>query len=86
MAKSRLKFNRGAIRALMNTPEVAAELEARAAAVAAAANAESSWGGYHSALSTGGVRPHAHVWNVKRGAADDEARNNRMIRNLDAGR
>ena len=86
MAKSKIKFNRGAIRSLMNEAAVAADLESRAKRVAEAANSESSWGGYFSALSTGGIRPHAKVWNVKKGASDDEARNNRMIRALDAGR
>lgn len=86
MAKARLKFNAGAIRRLMEDPAVAADVASRAAAVADAANAGSSWGGYEYEVSTAGARPRARVWNVKSGAADDESRNNRLIRSLDAGR
>jgi len=86
MARARIRFRNGAIRALMNDAAVVADLEARAKRVAAEANAESSWGGYYSAVSTEGNRPRGRVWNIKQGASDDEARNNRMIRALDAGR
>ena len=86
MAKVKIKFTSGAIRRLMADPAVAADVAARAAAVAAAANAGSSFGGYEHEVSTAGARPRARVWNVKSGASDDEARNNRLVRSLDAGR
>lgn len=62
-----------------------AELEARAAAIAAACNAESSWGGYFSELDLGNPDfPVARVWSADdRG---DESRDQRILRFLDAGR
>lgn len=84
--KPRVKFKRNAILDLMNTPALAEEVKRRAEAVAAAANAESTWGGYVSGMAADSDRPHARVWNVKSGASDDEARNQRMLRSLDAGR
>ena len=57
MARSRVKFRNGAIRKLMFDPSVVANLAARGEAVAAAANRDSSWGGYFSAVSTDGSRP-----------------------------
>ena len=57
-------------------------LEERAAAIAEACNRDSSWGGYHSAPSSDGQA--AQVWSAD--ARNDEARDQRLIRNLDAGR
>lgn len=82
----RLTFNTGAIEQLLTSPAMEAELKRRAERIAAAANAESSWGGYQASSSREGSRARARVWNVKHEAADDEARNNRLIRGLDAGR
>lgn len=86
MAEVNVKINDAALAKLLVSPEVVADLERRGKAVAAAANADSSWGGYYSEASGTGKRAHARVWNVKHGAADDEARNNRLLRSLDAGR
>lgn len=86
MAEVRWVINKKAIVAFLRDPRVVDELERRAAAIAAAANAASSWGGYVSEVDTSGARPTARVWNIKHGASDDEARNNRMIRALEAGR
>lgn len=86
MAKSKVKIHRGAIRKLMQDPKVLADLKRRGEAIAAAANAQSSWGGYYSGVSEQSGRPSVRVWNIKQAAADDEARNNRLIRSLDAGR
>ena len=79
-------FNGDAIERLLTSPAMVQDLRRRAERVADAANRESSWGGYASSASGEGRRAHARVWNVKAGAADDEARNNRLIRGLDAGR
>lgn len=81
-----VRFNEQAIARLLKSPAVEQDLARRAERVADAANSESSWGGYYSDSSSEGTRARARVWNVKAGAADDEARNNRMIRALDAGR
>ena len=86
MSKSKLTFKPDAIGKLLAEPAVRADLERRARAVADAANASSSWGGYFSGPASGGERPRARVWNIKSGASDDESRNNRLIRALDAGR
>ena len=63
----------------------AEELGARAAAIAGACNAESSWGGYFSELDLGNPDfPVARVWSADdRG---DESRDQRILRFLDAGR
>lgn len=79
-------MNQRAIADLLTGPEITAELERRAQAIADAANSESSWGGYYSAVTNDGNRARARVWNIKSGASDDESRNGRMLRNLDSGR
>lgn len=86
MAKDRLKFTRDGMQNLIGAEKLKADLERRAKAIADACNAESEWGGYYSAASTEGDRARARVWNIKRGASDEESRNQRMIRNLDEGR
>lgn len=85
MAKGKLKFNNRAIAKLMEDPQVVADLEKRAAAVRDACNSQSTWGGYYSAVSTEGNRPRARVWSVGPKADEDNARNQRLIRNLQAG-
>lgn len=60
------------------------DIQERAAAIAAAANSQSVWGGYFSADSTHADRwPHATVWSAD--DRNDEGRDNRILRNLDAG-
>ena len=54
-------------------------LEDSAAAIADACNSDSSWGGYDSALGDDGK---ARVWSAD--GRDDEARDQRLIRHLDA--
>lgn len=51
-------------------------------AVADACNAESSWGGYHYAVHVDERRARVHIWSADR--RNDEARDQRLIRNLDA--
>ena len=58
-----------------------ADLEARAAAVADACNRDSSWGGYYSGAGSDGT---VRVWSAD--ARSDEARDQRLLRNLDAAR
>lgn len=84
MADVTWRINRRAIVAMLRDPGVVDTLEAAAAAVADAANAESEWGGYEYEVDTSGARPTARVWNIKHGASDDEARNNRLIKALNA--
>lgn len=87
MSKIRLKFKRGAFAELRTQPKVRADIERRAAAVAAACNADSTWGGYKSGPEAQNQsRAAANVWTVSAGAREDNARNQRMIRNLQAGR
>lgn len=57
-------------------------LAERARAIEAACNADSSWGGYHSAVDASGMS--ARVWSADR--RNDEARDQRLLRNLDAAR
>lgn len=69
--------------ALLNSEAVAEMLADMASAIEAACNTDSSWGGYASAVETSGDRPVGRVWSI--GRHDDEARRQRLIRNLDAG-
>lgn len=59
-----------------------AMLAERATAIEDACNAQSSWGGYHSAVDSSGMT--ARVWSADR--RNDEARDQRLLRFLDAGR
>ena len=77
--KARIKFHPDAFREIMRTPEL---VEGRAAAIAAACNAESSHGGYDYAVTVTDIRARARVWSYE---GNGETRRNRMIRNLDAG-
>jgi len=83
MAKVRLEFNREALRQIMSGPEARALVNGMADATRDACNAESSWGGYESADASDDIRARARVWSYDN--RNDEARDNRMIRNLDAG-
>lgn len=77
MVAPRIKFNRAAIRKLMQT-DLTSD---RAAAVADACNGESSWGGYHTDDASSEIRNRTVVWCEH----STPERANRMIRNLDAG-
>lgn len=84
MARSRIrvKVRRAGVRELM-TSEAALELiKGKAEAVAEACNSQSSWGGYFSAASADASRARAKVWSADR--RNDEARDQRLVRNLDA--
>lgn len=86
MADFRVQMNRRAVAQLLVSDEVADSLLARAQKIADDANAESSWGGYYAAVTKEGKRARARVWNIKLGTSDEDTRNNRLIRSLDAGR
>jgi hypothetical protein len=80
--KLRVEVNSQGAAAILNSPAVAADLLRRAHAIADASNAESEWGGYN-AEDASGKRARAKVWCEN---AADEARQQRLIKNLDAGR
>lgn len=79
----RIKFNAQAFPELMAGPEAEAMLEQRARAIADACNSDSSWGGYFYAVTRGKVRARARIWSAD--DRNDEPRDQRLIRNLDAG-
>lgn len=80
MAKVKLKFNIEAFEHILGEASLPM-IEAKAAEVAERCNAESSWGGYfhHSSIRPGG-RAAGTVWSADN--RNDEARDNRMVRNL----
>jgi hypothetical protein len=78
---TRVVVDPGAVTELMHQCiDIVAE---RGQAIAAACNAESSWGGYESAAEVTYVGAMAVVRSI--GEHDDEARTNRLVRNLGAG-
>lgn len=84
MANVRLTVNRAAIKAMLTSPAVRADIARRAEAVAEACNRDSSWGGYQASHG-GRSRARSAVWTIEPEAVADNARNQRLIRNLDAG-
>lgn len=81
MAQMRINFHGGrGIRKLMAGPEAQALVNDLAKQTADAANAESTWGGYDHADASDNDRARARVWSYD--DRNDEARDNRMIRNL----
>lgn len=80
----RLKINRAALDALTSGPQSLALALGSAKAIADACNAESSWGGYEFDGEVGPDGAEARVFSI--GENDDDARRDRMVRNLDAGR
>lgn len=79
---ARVKINRGGFKALRTSPEALALVTRRAQAIADACNASSSWGGYEARSSATGNRARAQVWTIEREAVVDNARNNRILREL----
>lgn len=83
MAKGvRLKFHRQAIEEIEKSPEALALVQQKADAIADACNGQSSWGGYFSAAEVNSDRARARVWSAD--GRNDEARDQRLIKNLDA--
>lgn len=83
---TRLRFNLADFERIRTEEKVLADLRARAERIKDACNAQSSWGGYYSAATVAGGRARARVWSIGPKAREDNARNQRLIRNLDAGR
>lgn len=81
---ARIVFKRGALAKLRDERRVQADLVRRAAAIRDACNAQSSWGGYVSGPASDGSG--AQVWAIDPHATVDNARANRLLRALDAGR
>lgn len=81
----RLRLNAGRAEDLLTGPEVKADLERRIQAIEQACKAESSWGGYFSAVTMSGDRWGARVWSISSNLPDSHNRHQRLIRNLDAG-
>lgn len=81
----RLRLNAGRAEDLLSGPEVKADLERRAEAIERACKAESSWGGYFSAVTLSGDRYVARVWSISSNLPDSHNRHQRLVRNLDAG-
>jgi hypothetical protein len=79
----RIRFKKQGFPAIMAGPEAQEMLDRRARAITAACNNDSTWGGYHYAVSRDAVRARARIWSAD--ARNDEARDQRLIRNLDAG-
>lgn len=84
MARTRIVLNRRNIDRLPASPEAVADLARRTHAIADACNDQSSWGGYESEVEAWPDGPVGRVWSIDEAA--DEARAQRLIRNLDAGR
>lgn len=83
MAKVRLDWHKAAgLRAIDRSPQALALVAAKVKAIEDACNRESSWGGYASAASIDDDRVRGRVWSYDNRV--DEARDNRMIKNLDA--
>lgn len=83
-SKVRLKWNGGEGLAELVTHEALLPVvKEKVEAIAAACNAESAWGGYASAASIDGDRVRGRVWSFD--DRNDEARDNRMVKHLDAG-
>lgn len=80
MPKVRMKFNKGAIKQLLTMPAAQAMVDREGERVASACNGQSSWGGYHAASEPGGSRARARVYEGD--ARNEEARNQRLVRNL----
>lgn len=80
----RVRLNPAGIRSVMGSERARADILRRAEAIRDACNEGSSWGGYEAAPEAENWRASANVWTIT--ARDIEARDNRMIRNLGAGR
>lgn len=76
-----VEVHEAAIHTLMHMP--IGVISQRVAAIAEACNAESTWGGYKSAAEVTDIGAMGVVWSI--GDHDDEARRNRLVRNLGAG-
>ena len=84
MARTRIVLNDRNIDSLPTQPKMVADVTRRTAAVADECNRQSSWGGYAYEVETSDDGPVGRVWSFDEAA--DEARAQRLLRNLDAAR
>jgi hypothetical protein len=84
MATVRVVTNKRNIDKLDTLPTTIADVTGRVQAIENACNSQSSWGGYRSEVEVYDDGPHGRVWSIDE--ASDEARAQRLVRNLDAGR
>lgn len=85
MAVSRVKWNYPGLGAILRGPEMRADLERRARAIAGAATGASGEA-YAVDSSTGKTRARASVRTADRAAAAKEATDHVLLRSIDAGR
>ena len=83
--RARIRMNIKGIVDILQSEKSVEMAESAAERIRDASNAQSTWGGYFSARSSEGY-PRARVWPIGPDASTDNARNQRLIRNLDAGR
>jgi hypothetical protein len=84
---ARVTIHRDQFRALRTSAKAQALVDAAAERIAAACNGQSTWGGYEASSRPNPTqRAAAYVWTIEPEAVADNARNQRLIRNLDAGR
>ncbi|HNG25429.1 MAG TPA: hypothetical protein PLC03_15795 [Microthrixaceae bacterium] len=81
MTKVRVSLNKRAVRDLLNSPEIVADLERRAARIAAAAGP-----GMASDAQPGKVRAHGRVWTDTPEAMLAEASDRALTAAIQAGR
>jgi hypothetical protein len=84
MATTRIVLNDRNIDLLPTLPAAVQDVARRTKAIENACNSQSSWGGYASEVEVTADGPFGRVWSYDE--ANDEARAQRLIRNLDAGR
>lgn len=84
MGKVRIVVNPAAVKELLQSDEVLADVTRRTEAIEQACNQDSSWGGYASEVEMTEDGPVGRVWSFDERA--DEARAQRILRNLDAAR
>lgn len=77
----KIKWNIEGFRQLRHSPGVAADIDARAARIAAAAGA-----GYESSPYRGATRHRASVITTSAKAAASERKHGKLLRSIDAGR
>lgn len=88
MAKIKVQISSRGARAVLNSPEVLADLAGRAERIASAANSSSGVGGegYVANSGSGKSRARASVVTGDYEAIRDNARSQTLLKNLDRGR
>lgn len=86
MAATRITFNIREFERLRKSPGVVADIKERVDRIAAASNAHVEGNGYEATVQEGRNRAHGSVITTDAESMSDNARNQRLLRNLDAGR